>query len=881
MQRYEAKPEYKDSRSTKPAYSDEQLVLEALDDSHPAFGQLVKQYQYRVLRTIASIISDEYAAQDVAQETFLLAWSNLAKLKDRHKFGRWLNQIAINSSKLWLKDQKKYNGNTVLIEENAAVLTQEPRYQSEKLRQEVWEAVDELAEDHREAVTLYYISGYSYKEISEMLSVPVSTVQGRLQQARNQLRKEFLDMVTQLQLEIDSTVHKFLEEHAKQDGVSVEGLIIRLIERYKRDIDSPEIAVRKVPMTDAWGAPSPDGRYLSFTDWDSGNLAVRDLTTGEYRNLTSEGTRVGSHHQWAESSIWSPDSKQVAYTWYHKDRFQLRIVGLDGSEPRVLYRNENRELGWIWPHTWSRDGKSILAMFGKKTDPNEWLNKIVLVSVADGSVRALKSVRFWAKMSLSPDGRWVVYVNKEKRGEPRDIFLLATDGSGEIPLVEHPADDYGPVWSPDGKAIVFVSDRSGTLDVWLMHMTDGKPVGEPTLVKRNIGWIQPMGFTRSGSLYYSIDAGGQDVYVATLDPATGELLSPPTKAIQRSEGSNRLPAWSPDGKYLAYVSKRPRAVPGRGIKDWWALVIRSMESGEERELHAEVWKAWYLHWSPDGRSILIGQRRIGLDLIDVQTGDETPITRGLVAKSAWSPDGKTIFYIGRPVEIERGVWSHSIVAHDLETGREQELRRDMGGGLGFAISPGGRLAFFYIRRRVESGGWSYSIVAHDLGTGREQELRGDICDPREPGVIGIGPDLRISPDGRQLTLSPGDFNTGERLLKVMPTAGGEPRELLRLKDPERFCGSRWTPDGRYILFGTRKRSPAFPNHPDEPVELWRVPAEGGEPQKLLAMDGLLVIDRLLNLSIHPDGQRIVFTGGKKESEVWAIENFLPGFTATR
>ena len=169
-------------------------------------------------------------------------------------------------------------------------------------------------------------------------------------------------------------------------------------------------------------------------------------------------------------------------------------------------------------------------------------------------------------------------------------------------------------------------------------------------------------------------------------------------------------------------------------------------------------------------------------------------------------------------------------------------------------------------------------MAHDLRTGREQELRQDICDPREPGVIGIGPDLRISPDGRQLTFSPRDFNTGERLLKVMPAAGGEPRELLRLKDPERFCGSRWTPDGRYILFGTRKRSP---NHPDEPVELWRVPAEGGEPQKLLAMDGLLVIDKLLNLSIHPDGQRIVFTGGNQEAEVWIMENFLPGFTADK
>ena len=68
-----------------PAYPDEQLVTEALGDSRLAFEQLVEQYQYRVLRTIASIVSDEQAAQDVAQETFLAAWSDLSKLKEKHK----------------------------------------------------------------------------------------------------------------------------------------------------------------------------------------------------------------------------------------------------------------------------------------------------------------------------------------------------------------------------------------------------------------------------------------------------------------------------------------------------------------------------------------------------------------------------------------------------------------------------------------------------------------------------------------------------------------------------------------------------------------------------------------------------------------------------
>ncbi len=106
-------------------------------------------------------------------------------------------------------------------------------------------------------------------------------------------------------------------------------------------------------------------------------------------------------------------------------------MGLDGSEPCVLYRNENKEVWWLRPHEWSRDGKSILTLFYKET-----AIEIVLVSVADGSVRVLKSSDYdsWPdKMSLSPDGRYVVY-DRYVWGQHRfDIFLLATDGSGEIP----------------------------------------------------------------------------------------------------------------------------------------------------------------------------------------------------------------------------------------------------------------------------------------------------------------------------------------------------------------------------------------------------------------------------------------------------------------
>ncbi|MFC1717778.1 sigma-70 family RNA polymerase sigma factor [Candidatus Poribacteria bacterium] len=831
-----------------PAYSDEQLVLEALDDSHPAFEQLVKQHQYRVLRTIASIISDEQAAQDVAQETFLLAWSNLEKLRDRHKFGGWLNQIAINASKLWLKDQNKYSGNTVSLEEDVLVLTQELSYQREKLRQEVWDAIDGLPEDHREVVILHYISGYSYREISEMLAVPFSTTVGRIQQARNQLRKEFLDMVTQLQLEIDSTVHRFLKEHAKQDGLSIEGLIVQLIERYKMDMDSPGGAVRKVADRVAHGGrPSPNGRYLSMADQKTGNLAIRDLTTGEIRDITNDAQREPDQRcQYAERrSIWSPDGKQIAYQWFNEDHYELRIIGLDGSEPRVLVSDVSP---CVWPtyslNDWSQDGTFILAQLIR---PDRGI-EVVRVSAVDGSIQTLKSTKNHHPfdMRLSTDGRHALYPCKDTR---EGTSLLATDGSGEEKWIQGTPDgwDTFQLMAPDGETIVFTSitnsDPVGGMSLWAMQVVDGKQMGEPRLVTRAMGGIYAQKFTPKGSLYYATISGvgstlrRADIYLASLDMETGEILSSPI--LLRSDGNNNAPAWSPDGKSLAYSSVRH---PSDGTGYGTALVIRSMEAGEEREIFQDrkrfsVGQEPYFQWSPDGRSILYGDRIWGgFDLVDAQTGQSSTIVD-------WRPMG------GKPA-----LWGdhlQRIKACDAAWSRDGKM-------------------IFYIRIHEEQRNQYSSIVAHDVATGTEQEL----C----PGGTRWGKNLIVSPDGQQLVFADDE----RRVLKVIPTAGGQPRIIINLHDrsaesKESIFPIMWEQDGRHIL--AQKIRWLSDWSKAGPPELWRIPVEEGEPEKLWEVKEPLM--ELQGLGFHPDGQRIAYSkrSGDEDSniELWVMENFLNTF----
>ena len=616
--------------------------------------------------------------------------------------------------------------------------------------------------------------------------------------------------------EAQKAYQRVIEQYADQHEVVAEARArLGAMDQPSVSTDAKGIVVRQVWPGSAGdsGAPSPDGRYLSSTDWDTGNLEVLDLMTGETRGLTNKGSWSESD-EFAQNSIISPDGKQVAYAWFNKDFYELRLVDLDGSEPRILYGNA--EVEYVQPYGWSPDGE-ILALFSIA----DTTNQIVLVSVADGSVSVLKTME-WdpQKMSLSPDGRYIAYDFPPKEDSPEhDIFVLATDGSREVSLVEHPANDILLGWAPDGKSILFASDRTGAMSAWVIPVADGKVQGAPELVKVGIGRrFSPMGFTQNGTFYYGLTRGQRNVYIATLDPATGKVLAPPTLAIHHFVGSNLSPAWSPDGKYLAYTSQRPNVPNDVQSK---VISIRSLESNEEREISPPLKYFIRPRWSPDGKSILVcgwesfGKTgRNGLYQIDVQTGDATSIVTGNITKAEWSPDGKSIYYL----LPDRVIKSDRILMLNLENGHKAELFRANA-------------------RSVQN--------------------------------------LAISPDGERLAFSWHDTGTSAVSLKVMSTAGGEARELLRVQEPEFIpIGFRealvWAPDGRYVLFVKGNTSL-------KEEELWRIPSEGGEPEKLG-----LAMERISSPRFHPDGKRIAFSAGKVwRTEVWVMENFWPELKAAR
>jgi Tol biopolymer transport system component len=531
----------------------------------------------------------------------------------------------------------------------------------------------------------------------------------------------------------------------------------------------PEVRLR--------GSVSPDGRYLTSVERGTGNLIIRDIAAGENRSLTDKtGWTTGAGSEYASGSIFSPDGKQVAYTWFSMEKFpdtgdvsyELRIINLDGSGMRRLYRNQ--EISYVEPHGWTPDGRWILAL-SRTREPSY---QIVFISTQDGSVRVLKSLN-WRRprrLSLSPDGKSVVYdFPPREDSSKRDIFLLAADGTREVPLVKHAANDLNPIWTPDGNHVLFISDRTGRMGLWAIKVAADGAVGSAQLVKSDVGQGSPLGFSPEGGSYYGVGNGERNIYMATLEPATANLLSQPVSAAETYMGANSAPEWSADGKSFAYISQRSR--------EQSVVVIRNLQTGAQREFTPDtkielsrLLPRRRLRWSPDGSTLLASGRSRkgregGIYRIDIETGAASFEGPGKFAE--WSPDGKGFFYRGSGPE------NTLLFYRNLETGRTREIHR---------------------------------VLPPDH----------------------LGPFI-VSPDGRQIVVHEGGANGP--VLKVIPAEGGEPRELYR--GPHIDHALAWTPDGRHILFGSLD----LETDPDVgSTELWRIPISGGSPERVgLAKEG--------------------------------------------
>lgn len=513
------------------------------------------------------------------------------------------------------------------------------------------------------------------------------------------------------------------------------------------------------PNVDLSGTVSPDGRYLTYVDWaGAGNVVLRDLRAGTGRPIT-RNVAYGQFGQAGFSAI-SKDGKQVAYGWETTERgHELRVARLDGTGvPEFRRVFDNPDLAGISPYDWSPDGRWV-AVHLARTDLT---GQIALVGVEDGTLRVLKSVdwRGPTKIFFSPDGRYIAYdLPVTDTSDEGHVFVLAIDGSRETAVVEDRSRNMIMGWSPDGRQLLFASDRTGSMALWALPVGDGKAVALPRVVKADIGSSWSLGSTLSGTLYVFKGNNTRYLRVASIDLDAGKLMAASPGSFQRFIGSGGTPDWSRNGESLAY---RVCSTADRGP---CTLAIASVATGQVRELRPKLVYFNDPQWSADSQSVTVRGRdlkgRRGIFRVDAQTGDVSPLmvpSPGEIVQR--TSDERKIYYRLRNRIMER----------DLSSGSDRELfrRKGEGGSVSLVVSPDGR----YIGT-VDYGSDTSTVLLIPVAGGEPRELMRASLPERFDGFR-----MTWTPDSRAVILPKELTSSSERKeLWLVPVADGRPRKL--------------------------------------------------------------------------------------------------------
>ena len=180
-----------DSLITKAADSDAPLA-----DRLAAFGEIVRRFQDMAYGCAYCVLGDFHLAQDAAQEAFLAAYRELPNLRQPKAFPGWFRQIVLSQCHRLTRPRTVP---TAGFEAAALAVSAEPQpsevLEKHEMKDRVLDAIRALPEHQRMATTLFYINGYSQKDIAEFLEVPVTTVKKRLADSRVRLKQRMIAMV--------------------------------------------------------------------------------------------------------------------------------------------------------------------------------------------------------------------------------------------------------------------------------------------------------------------------------------------------------------------------------------------------------------------------------------------------------------------------------------------------------------------------------------------------------------------------------------------------------------------------------------------------------------------------------------------------------------
>ena len=223
-----------------------ELVAKAKAGSLDAYEELVRRFQDMAVGYAYAVIGDFHLGEDAAQEAFLQAYQDIAGLREPAAFSAWLRQLVYKQCD---RITRRKRLPAVSLEADLASPDPGPDTVLENRESAAYvrACLASLPNHERQATTLFYIGGHSQQEIGNFLGVPVDTVKNRLRAARNQMRREMIDMVREnLSKRRPSKDESFAERVVR----GLIGYTDREIQIILREVDSRDVAILLGDMDD-------------------------------------------------------------------------------------------------------------------------------------------------------------------------------------------------------------------------------------------------------------------------------------------------------------------------------------------------------------------------------------------------------------------------------------------------------------------------------------------------------------------------------------------------------------------------------------------------------------------------------------------------------
>lgn len=443
-------------------------------------------------------------------------------------------------------------------------------------------------------------------------------------------------------------------------------------------------------------AMSPDGETIAFSY--RGDIYLVSANGGVATPLTVHGAHD-------TLPVWSPDGSQIAFASDRYGNFDIFLAPAIGGSATRLTFHSSADL----PESFTSEGSSVIFSSGRldsatnvQFPTRRAQPELYSVSVTGGMPKQILTTPA-RHATYDEDGKRMAYTDQkayesewrkhDNSAFARDVWMLDVETGEHVRLTDFGTDDRQPVWGPDEQSLFFLSERSGSFNVWQLDL---EGVAEPTQITHHDThpvrflsasargklcyafdgeiWIRPAGATDSVKLEISVATDSRHNQVKWTDVASqisefevspdgkeivfiarGEVFvtsanHATTKRITDTPEQERSVSFSPDGRSLLYASERNGS---------WNLYRSDLTDEDEPsffnataitekpvlEIEAETFQP---RFSPDGKEVAYLEERTELKVVNLASGETRTVLPGNLNYSyadgdqwyRWSPDGK-------------------------------------------------------------------------------------------------------------------------------------------------------------------------------------------------------------------------------------------------